>query len=217
MSDYRYERKYIFKNVYYKDVVLVLLSHPLLFKEIFYERTVNNIYLDTPDNSDYFNHLDGAPERKKIRIRWYDDKKDDFYLEIKSKKEAVGNKITYKLETPVIDLNKRIALDRIKANNEIPEIVKLEIKKLIPVCVNSYKRRYFFSKSGKFRVTVDRDVRFSRLVSPFYREPMPVIGNVVVVEVKYPVADDKDYQLFSKYFPSRTTKFSKFILGMETI
>lgn len=217
MNDYRYERKYVFKDVYHKDLISTLLTHPLLFNEIFHERTVNNIYLDTPDNSDYFNHVDGDPERKKIRIRWYDNIIDSPCLEIKTKKENVGYKIVYRLENPVIESDKRIVLEQINKDNEIPLLLRHELKKLIPVCANSYKRRYFSSKNGTFRVTVDRDIKFSRLVSLFFQEPKPVIGNVALVEVKYSVSDDKDYQLFSKFFPTRTSKFSKFIISMETI
>ena len=51
-------------------------------------RKVNSIYFDTNNYSSIRQNLDGISEKKKIRVRWYGDKKTitDPILEIKSKK-----------------------------------------------------------------------------------------------------------------------------------
>ena len=48
------------------------------FKEIFDKRIVNSIYYDNINLQMYDNSIEGIVPRKKIRIRYYDDKKNYF-------------------------------------------------------------------------------------------------------------------------------------------
>lgn len=52
--------------------------------------TIHNIYLDTPDLDLYNACVNGAPDRYKLRIRWYDDQaKGPFFFEVKRKVRQV--------------------------------------------------------------------------------------------------------------------------------
>jgi SPX domain protein involved in polyphosphate accumulation len=44
-----------------------------MFIEKYPMRVVNNIYFDTIDFSSYQSNIDGASNRSKVRIRWYNE------------------------------------------------------------------------------------------------------------------------------------------------
>ena len=83
----RYERK--FDSGYInKDIVYFIKMHPMLFREIYCKRRVNNIYYDTMNYKNYLDNVEGNQYRLKVRIRWYGSnpfKIFDPVLEIKIK------------------------------------------------------------------------------------------------------------------------------------
>ena len=60
-----------FKEVESLNVIGLIKHNSAMFSEVFEERKVNNIYLDSADFENCRAHLAGEPERFKIRIRWY--------------------------------------------------------------------------------------------------------------------------------------------------
>jgi hypothetical protein len=70
-SEFRFERKYHISEVPLAEVEDWVRRSPALFHEIYRPRYINNIYLDTPGLSAYFQNIDGLPARTKLRIRWY--------------------------------------------------------------------------------------------------------------------------------------------------
>ena len=70
----RYERKFIIPYDCAKEVETVVKLHPNHFKEIFYQRRVNNIYYDTRDMKFYHDNVDGATNRIKARILSFQEK-----------------------------------------------------------------------------------------------------------------------------------------------
>lgn len=89
----RYELKMTFDVMQTQEILNKLLSSSLSFKEIFYERQVNNIYFDTLDYDDLKANIDGLFHRSKFRIRWYGCE-ETFYpiLEEKIKQGQLGYK-----------------------------------------------------------------------------------------------------------------------------
>ena len=72
--NYRFERKFTIPDSYnLKHVESLIKRNTFLFREVFHERQVNNIYFDTAAYNDYFDNVLGVSDRKKIRIRWYGD------------------------------------------------------------------------------------------------------------------------------------------------
>ena len=94
-SNYRYERKYRVAEISYSELINIIYYSPFLFRKIYSQRTVNNIYLDNFDLRNYFDNVDGYSKRCKIRIRWYDDDNNKInapQLEFKIKRGYVGIK-----------------------------------------------------------------------------------------------------------------------------
>jgi SPX domain protein involved in polyphosphate accumulation len=69
----RCERKFLVDDLSVDEIEDVILHHPAMFKPIFSERFVNNIYFDSLEFMSYYQAIEGLAQRKKIRIRWYGD------------------------------------------------------------------------------------------------------------------------------------------------
>ena len=79
--------------------------------------------------------------------------------------------------------------------------------------INRYNRQYFLSKDGSIRLTIDRFLKYYRLVN--LRFPMGV--DFIVVELKYNPHNANDVGLIVDDFGSRWSTFSKFFLGTDII
>ena len=69
----RYERKFLVERLDASWVRALVRRHPSMFCETYPPRYVNNLYLDTLGMRHYVDNLNGTPERRKVRIRWYGD------------------------------------------------------------------------------------------------------------------------------------------------
>ena len=96
----RFERKWIFKGNDYLTLINSLIRSNFFFNIHYPSRKVNSIYFDTNNYSSIRQNLDGISEKKKIRVRWYGDKKNitDPILEIKSKKGSETKKEIFKID-----------------------------------------------------------------------------------------------------------------------
>lgn len=221
--NYRYERKFTVPDHYkLSDIEYTVKKNKALFREVFHERQVNNIYFDTAGYNDYLDNVLGVSDRKKIRIRWYNDtfgviKKP--VLEIKIKKGLVGDKWSFKLNSFKLDhsfTNAKIQ-DVFKSSN-LPSPILESLKMVTPTLLNSYSRRYYLSADNKFRVTLDFkllyhkiDVRFNN----FNRKPTKDENKIV--ELKYALHDDDMAKRISTQFPFRLNKNSKYVNGVNTL
>jgi len=70
-SNPRYERKFVADGFTLPEVLALVRRHPAAFREVYPARSVNNLYLDSPEFSDYHDHVNGVAHRNKTRIRWY--------------------------------------------------------------------------------------------------------------------------------------------------
>ena len=70
MNQNRIEKKFIYSE---GDESFKLFIINAMFKETFKPRIVNSIYFDTPVFTDVWDNINGFGNRKKIRIRWYDE------------------------------------------------------------------------------------------------------------------------------------------------
>ena len=186
-EDYRYEKKYSINITDYDRAIQELKLHPACFSEIFYERRINNIYLDDLNLSSYFNHLDGYDKHMKARIRWYGDTFNDDIdakLEFKMKNGKLGNKEIFPLESFSLDSQsslKPLVKSILKKSSQ--EYLKLEyLMNYSPVLINSYMRRYFLSRCGNFRVTIDTDLSYFKLVSGRISDPIRD-HNLAIIEI----------------------------------
>ena len=66
ISFFGYERKFRVDELTKEEVELIIKKNVGHFNEIFHQRVINNIYLDTQSFSNYTDNLDGIPEKIKI-------------------------------------------------------------------------------------------------------------------------------------------------------
>ena len=222
-NNYRYERKYTVPTRFsIKTIEQFIKRNKALFREVFYQRKVNNIYFDTVGYNDYQDNVLGVSDRKKIRIRWYGDifgKISKPVLEIKIKKGLVGDKWSYKL--------KPFTLDNTFTNEDIQTIFKTSnlplpilesVKMVSPTLLNSYLRRYFLSADNKYRVTLDFELLYYKIDKQFNNFNLkPVADENKIIELKYGLNDDTNANKISTQFPFRLNKNSKYVNGVNTI
>lgn len=211
-NNIRYERKIPVSEIVPRELEDIIRLHPACFKEIYYERIVNNIYFDTAEYDSLRDNLSGKDKRVKARIRWYGDNTDNFpaTLELKIKEGLAGYKRIWDLGnihySDVFNENKRKVI-----LHSLPQDIKTNVLNLHPVLVNSYKRKYFLSFDNKFRLTLDKDIVFLR---SGIMHSMNMIKDECVIELKYEVKYESEASDLISQFPFRIDKFSKYVNGI---
>ena len=163
-AGFRYEKKFIIEGMSAADVIMVLKTHPALFRELYPMRYVNNIYLDSPLLGDYYSNVNGYHQRKKVRVRWYHDllrEVKDGVLEFKIKEGEVGIKDQFPF--PEFHMNTSFTervFRKIVRNSYLPTEVKYRLRDLEFAILNRYQRWYFATPDKRFRITVDADLNF---------------------------------------------------------
>lgn len=205
--------------MHYEGIQRVVKHHPSYFNEIYQERNINNIYLDTPTLKYYYHNQVGTARREKMRIRWYGDLRGEIarpILEIKKKNGMTGTKRSYPLAPFTMDAELNIrSLEMVFKNSELPDDIREMLTQVRPTLVNRYRRKYFLDFSGDFRVTLDREMSYHPVLD---QSVMPVImpeEKGTVVELKYDAPLDNEASRISNGFPFRMTKNSKYVKGIE--
>ena len=219
----RYERKFFVDALRPVDAIDHILLHPALFSEIYHERRVNNIYLDTSEFKHYSDNINGEPVRKKVRIRWYGDtygRIENPTLEIKLKDGLVGYKQSYPLASFDLDEARLGDVASIVTacidQSDLPEGTIPFLQGVSPTLLNHYERQYFESRDREYRMTVDSNVQFQNVSSP-----VPCSGssrelrNGTIIELKYAVAADAIAHQVTNALPFRVTRSSKYVMGIQ--
>jgi len=222
LNNFRCEKKFVISEMDYYEIESLIKYNPLIFSEIFYERNVNNIYLDSLNFKNYYENIAGNSERLKIRIRWYGNmfgiiKKP--ILELKIKKNELGKKLSFPLKLFIFDKTFSFKLLQKKfLESNLPEWLIEKLKLYQPTLLNSYKRRYFLSANKKYRITVDKNLVFYKIRAknnPFKYK----IKNkeLYVLEIKYSSKNYEKAHHITQYFPFRLTAYSKYISGINLL
>lgn len=217
---WRYERKFFISQLDKHQIQSIVSFHPALFREIYKERRVNNIYLDTYFKTNFFKSVDGQSHRIKVRIRWYGalfGKIEKPVLEVKLKNGQLGSKLSYTLNSFEMDdcFNNETIRNAINYSSLPKEI--LEVTKILDVAlINNYVRKYYLSADGNYRVTIDTKMKFIEVNSSentFRNELNDYINTVL--ELKYDEPFDEGARFITNHFPFRMTKSSKYVTGLE--
>jgi SPX domain protein involved in polyphosphate accumulation len=213
----RYERKFIAESFTLAEALALVRRHRCAFREAYSPRTVNNIYLDSPSRSAYYDHINGASHRVKHRVRWYGSLEQDIrqpVLERKFKSGSVSGKDTHLLSA--LQLNRQpLKTALVSTFASLPKQLQEDLRLLEPCLLNQYRRYYFVSADGRFRLTVDSDFRFGQAHrSPAKVRPARGLPSVVL-EVKFELQHATCAQWITDTFPFRIARCSKFILGTE--
>lgn len=216
----RYERKFVISGVSKSGIEQIVKSHPSAFSELFHERNINNIYLDTPNLTYFQDNVVGKSRRKKVRIRWYGElygRIEKPVLEFKFKAGAVGEKLSFRIKAFTLDENfSQNTLLESFAASDLPDWVREDILPLEPHLLNRYTRKYFLSFDKKFRTTIDNQLIYldiSRRNNSFIKKS--VNEKDIIVELKYNFKYDDLANSVSGNFPFRMTKSSKYVNGVE--
>jgi hypothetical protein len=216
----RYERKFLATTGDASAVAALVRRHPAVFREVFPERIVNNVYLDTPSRRDYHDHVNGAGVRQKSRVRWYGDLAPSgaIALEVKSRHGALSGKQTYALGRFDVDGQPwshavSATLDR----SLLPDALRLALRLTEPALVNRYRRRYFLSADGCVRLTVDSSLEWHAVGRHTLTRVLPGQPSPVIVELKYGPDDADAAEAVASRLPWRLTRFSKYVRGIEAI
>lgn len=216
----RYERKFTATAAHRRKILHAIKSHPAFFREIYHPRQVNNIYMDTAGLAYFKANQIGVSERKKVRIRWYEDLFGDIQkptLEFKIKHGLVGDKWSWRLADFV--LNKDFNLNYLKEKfikSDLPVPILESLQNLQPTLLNSYQRTYFLSSDGNYRLTLDEQLEYRDIQSYnnsfLHKSCTP---NQYVLELKYGLDLDHHIDSVSGRLPFRLNKSSKYVNGIE--
>ncbi len=205
----RYELKYKFNHFSLDAVLQSIRLHPAGFRIAFPDRQINNIYFDTPGLTTLEDNVSGIANRKKFRVRWYgDDPKviESPRFETKIKQNMLGDKRVLSVDAFTIDDLKELTrtVNQHSGMNQ----------GLSPVLMNSYVRSYFTTSDNKFRITIDREMRYhSLLLGQAFKRYM-IRDEDLIIELKYDESMDEFTDRITQYLPFRQTKSSKYVTGV---
>lgn len=164
--------------------------------EILFEpRVITSVYFDTIDLSMFHDSKEGVLPRKKVRIRWYNNRKI-FTLENKTSSIEGRFKVTSKLEDNT-------------SHNELLNKTRLDAQygQIQPILKVSYTRSYFMF--NRMRVTFDKDITYQNLK---YANKRKYCDPERVIEIKIPGNCPDDF--VDKFIPYPTARFSKYSKGL---
>ncbi len=223
LETYRYERKFLLEDIPIHQAAAIIKLHPRMFSEPYPPRYVNNLYLDTVDMENYYDNVNGADLRRKVRVRWYGTlfgQVNHPVLEIKVKNGLAGTKYAYPLAPFCLDQSFSSSYFRyILLNASLPENVYRDLCRFEVVLLNRYYRYYYASRDGQFRVTLDSQMSFHRVNSTISNSFIHRQSNDhnLVVELKYDIDQDLNANRVASFFPFRVTKNSKYVEGLERV
>lgn len=219
----RYETKFSITDLDLHEVQHVIKKHPAGFREIYYQRNVNNIYFDSSELKSFLDNVEGETNRRKVRIRWYGDLFglcEDPNLEIKYKKGLLGWKEKHRLKEFRLSKHNNFPYKDIISEltrRQHFDVLKLHLDALRPTLLNRYKRTYYMSHDKKFRVTVDSEMEFYSInpVKDFFKNFFD--ERKTIVELKYDQEHLEHARSITQSFPFRVTKSSKYVVGIERV
>ena len=217
---YRYERKFIVPKALEDNIIYLILDNPGHFSEIYKERQINNIYLDTLDYNFLKDNINGNAIRKKVRIRWYGNLYGNVKptLEIKIKSGLVGTKKLFQL--PQIKINQYINIKEFRKTlklSDIPKNILSEVMLLDFTLLNSYSRKYFLSSCKKIRLTYDSNLYYFNIKNYNNINLYSIKDNSNIIELKYDRKVEHVISSVTNSFPFRMSRNSKYVNGFNLI
>lgn len=228
----RYEKKFTFSSLLYDEIKENLLQSSYLFKQAFPPRRNNTLYLDNNTFGNYRDNIAGLSNRSKGRLRWYTKKGDssfnentEFSLEIKIRKNLLGEKITEKIFLPKNILEG----SQLSLINYLIDSVSNNIKPFLTPCTElslgvSYDREYYQSEFSDIRCTLDSnliywDITGNNSIKDFRFNWIPYTMDYSILEVKCdPETFDEISNSPDPFFESITMgRHSKYAVGLSLI
>jgi SPX domain protein involved in polyphosphate accumulation len=219
-SKHRFERKFFVTKLSIHEIQNLVKLHPAIFREIYCQRFINNIYFDSYNYNNYNENIEGTSNRIKIRIRWYGNLFGDIktpVLEIKIKNGLLGKKKSIKISPFKFNNKTNISkiLERIYLENNS---LNIDFKSLKPTLLNRYSRNYFQSIDKRYRITIDDKQEFYHIKNHHNLFLNLIKDNrSVIMELKYDQKYDDNADYITTNFPYRLTKSSKYVNGLQIL
>ena len=214
---FRFERKIVVNSHQYRDLILLFKAQG--FNELYSERNICNIYLDDLQHHSYFDNIDGNNKRLKHRIRWYGDlfgKIKQITLEQKIKFGTVGKKVNFKIEK---EFEFKSNINYLDLTNFVRDLIislkdKVFVSLLYPTSINTYTRSYYSDYSNKFRITIDKNIKYYSLQNKIKLQKS---DERIIVEIKYENENEFFTSELLNSLNFRLAKNSKYVNGIEAL
>ncbi|MBC8486303.1 MAG: polyphosphate polymerase domain-containing protein [Bacteroidetes bacterium] len=232
----RYEYKYIVHNSKMEHLRKMIL--PFVDVDQFAESggknqyTVRSIYFDTPGYDFYYEKVDGIKNRKKVRLRGYDEENDDntVFFEIKRKYDIP----IVKYRAPVTFRDAQLMLKEKSINgsvlfkdtfpkgteNAVRFFYQVFSKNLRPVVLIIYEREAYLSKfDSTVRITFDKNLRSKGYpsIQELYQEERikATLADHFILEVKFNRSFPGWLNPMISQFSLRKQSASKYVISMD--
>ena len=192
---FRIEKKLFIKKQQLTEFKKFLFKKDV--KQIYKPRIVESIYFDNSDKKIYFDSLEGLSPRKKIRIRYYPEKKNDEYF-LEYKISSVEGRFKKKNKISLSRYNHILNFGIIDSGYGICK----------PNLVVSYKREYF--AQNDVRITYDSNISYN-----LFKKNLKKVDQNIIVELKTSIKKNLDDLI--KEFPFQEIRFSKYCNGIELL
>jgi hypothetical protein len=215
----RYERKFVADGLVLAEVLALVRRHPAAFREAYPARFVNNVYLDSHGRSDYHDNIVGVAYRSKTRVRWYGPLTGQIakpILERKLKRGLISGKFTHAL--PGFAVNGDAIHPLLKSAFDaalLPERLRFDLYQREPSLFSCYRRYYFVSGDGRFRLTVDTELQCGRAsASNGLRATLSPVVPTSILELKFGPSEAEQADRVTNSLPFRLARCSKYALGI---
>lgn len=217
-DDFRYELKFVLD-----DVRAAEASHWLYFhssaRTAYPDRCVNSLYCDDLGFSSVRDNLAGVSDRRKIRLRWYQDTNGGGtgspVFELKVRNGRLGRKIRFQLpdvKRDLMELNLQEVMTRVNRELAAQEFIFDDF--LTTTLQVSYVRSYFEDVQG-LRFTMDSDIKFHG-VSPTQKlgETLAMRYPYKIMEIKFPPSMKNNVAKLIKPLHITPKRHSKYLVGL---
>jgi len=222
IANLRYEKKFVAEGLRLAEVLAKVRHHPAIFQQAYPPRVVNNVYLDSPGRGDYYDHINGSANRTKTRVRWYGSQfgaAKSPTLERKLKRGLVRGKEAYLV--PEFDINGACLRSQLRTRFDtatFPPILQSALRHLEPALFNRYHRHYFLSQDRKFRLTVDSHLQFAHTRAIYSQSSASWVAiPTVIIELKFMPEFAEDAAFITNVLLFRLARFSKYVIGLDSL
>jgi hypothetical protein len=218
----RIERKFLVENRPDTEVRHFIGLNPVGFGAVFVPRTINNIYLDTPELTHYHDNVEGSPHRQKVRIRWYGSLFGQIpqpVLEIKIKQGLLGKKLSFALPPLALYPHTTPAsFYKWLQTADLPADIAHQLPALAPTTINTYHRQYYQDPTQTLRATIDTHLQYHHCGIMHHALPLHhALTHIQILELKYLPQHETHARIATNALPYRLTKSSKYVMGIELL
>lgn len=191
----RQEYKFLINRTHFEKIK----SKLILIKK-YNKRIVNSYYYDTVNLDDFIDSDEGTIPRKKIRFRWYGNKKvKQGNFEIKETFDLKRKKTKLKIDNFGTDISN--ILDKYKKNYQ-------------PILKISYDREYYYSNLLRLDITYDANISYER-INKNYMKMSKFKETSNILEIKTAVSYDPNF--FLSTLGNKIVKNSKYCVAINKL